>query len=62
MLKSELEKPFLFLSAGKSELLRTIGPAIGACMWLCFTEYDEATYFGPPLLENVLKIKSALQL
>lgn len=63
LLKEELRVPFLFLSGGAySGLHRTIGPALGACMWLCFREYDEFTYPGPPLLANVLKIKQGLKL
>lgn len=63
LLKKELKIPFLFLSVGKyNKLHRNIGPALGSCMWLCFSTYDEFTYPGPPLLENVLKIKQALQL
>lgn len=63
LLKKELKVPFLFLSAGEhSYLHRTIGPALGACMWLCFCEYDEFTYPGPPLLKNVLKIKQGLKI
>lgn len=63
LLKDELKVPFLFLSGGKyNQLHRTIGPALGVCMWLCFREYDETTYPGPPLLSNVLKIKQGLKL
>ena len=63
LLKQELKVPFLFLSDGKySYLHRTVGPALGVCMWLCFREYDEFTYPGPPLLSNVLKIKQGLKL
>ena len=63
LLKQELKVPFLFLSGGKfSGLHRTIGPALGVNMWLCFREYDESTYAGPPLLSNVLKIKQGLKL
>ena len=63
LLKKELKVPFLFLSGGKYNYLhRTIGPALGVCMWLCFREYDETTYSGPPLLANVLKIKHAMKL
>ena len=62
LLKQELKIPFLFLSGGKySYLHRTIGPALGVNMWLCFREYDETTYAGPPLLSNVLKIKEGLK-
>lgn len=63
LLKKELKIPFLFLSTGKhSYLHRTVGPALGACMWLCFCEYDEFTYPGPPLLKNVLQIKRGLNI
>lgn len=62
LLKKELNVPFLFLSSGVSNLHRTIGPALGVCMWLCFSKYDETTYPGPPLLSNVLKIKQGLKL
>ncbi len=63
LLKEELKVPFLFLSGGThSYLHRTIGPALGVSMWLCFREYDETTYAGPPLLSNVLKIKQGLKL
>lgn len=63
LLKQELKVPFLFLSGGNyNKLHRTIGPALGVCMWLCFREYDEFTYPGPPLLSDVLKIKQGLKL
>jgi 3-dehydroquinate dehydratase len=63
LLAKELKVPFLFLSGGKCcHLHRTIGPALGVCMWLCFREYDETTYAGPPLLKNVLKIKQGIGL
>ena len=63
LLKQELKVPNLFLSGGKfNKLHRTIGPALGVCMWLCFREYDEFTYPGPPLLSNVLKIKQGLKM
>lgn len=63
LLKKELKTPFLFLSGGKfSKLHRTVGPALGVFSWLCFSEYDEFTYDGPPLLKDVLNIKNALGL
>ena len=63
LLKKELKIPFLFLSNGKFNYLhRTVGPALGVCMWLCFREYDETTYVGPPLLADVLKVKQGLKL
>lgn len=63
LLKTKLKVPFLFLSAGAcTNLHRTLGPALGVNMWLCFREYDETAYPGPPLLSNVLKIKQGLKL
>ena len=64
LLKKELKVPFLFLSSGTtySRLHRTIGPALGVCMWLCFSKYDKYCYSGPPLLEDVIKIKQGLKL
>ena len=63
LLKKELKVPFLFLSGGEyCKLHRTIGPALGVCMWLCFREYDQTTYPGPPLLENIIKLKQGLLL
>lgn len=63
LLKETLKVPFLFLSSGRyNKLHRNIGPALGNCMWLCFTAYDQFTYPGPPLLHDVLKIRQALQL
>jgi len=35
---------------------------LGVNMWLCFKDYDESTYAGPPLLNNVLKIEQGLKL
>ena len=63
LLKQELKVPFLFLSSGSYTYLhRMIGPALGVSMWLCFREYDEYSYPGPPLLADVLKIKQGLKL
>ena len=63
ILKQELNIPFLFLSSGEHSMLhRTVGTALGVNMWLCFSEYDETTYQGPPLLSEVLKIKEVLKL
>lgn len=63
LLKQELKVPFLFLSSGThTNLHRTIGPALGVFTWLCFREKDEYTYDGPPLLEQVVKIKDGLKL
>lgn len=63
LLKKELKVPFLFLSGGEFNYLhRTVGPAFGVCMWLCFSQYDETTYNGPPLIDDVIRIKKGLKL
>ena len=63
LLKKELKVPFLFLSGGKFNYLhRTVGPALGVCTWLCFSQYDETTYDGPPLIDDVIRIKKGLKL
>ncbi len=63
MLKKELKVPFLFLSGGEYNYVhRTVGPKLGVSMWLCFSEYDDTTYVGPPLLKDVLKLKEGLKI
>lgn len=63
LLKQELKVPFLFLSSGEySYLHRTVGPALGVNMWLCLDKHDEYAYPGPPLLDDVVKIKQGLKL
>ena len=63
ILKQELKVPFLFLAKGKYTYLhRMVGPALGVNMWLCFREYDQTTYEGPPLLADVIKIKQGFKL
>ena len=53
LLKKELDIPFLFLSAGKSHLLRSIGPMIGSCMYLCVAVHDECTTQSQPELKKM---------
>ena len=63
MLKKELKVPFLFLSGGSNNYVhRTVGPKLGVSMWLCFSEYDDTTYPGPPLLKDVIKLKEGLKI
>ncbi len=59
LLKKELEKPFLFLAGGTHcQLLRNLGPFLGAHMWLTVQEYTEVTAMVQPLLKNVVAIKN----
>ena len=57
MLKKELKKPFLYLSGGKCEVLRRVGPMLGCCMWLCVYEHDEMSTKSQPLLRKVKAIR-----
>ncbi|MBQ7335436.1 MAG: type I 3-dehydroquinate dehydratase [Clostridia bacterium] len=42
LLNKELDIPFLFLSSGShNKLHRTVGPMLGACMWLTVQKHDE---------------------
>ena len=61
LLRRELEIPFLFLSVGSHvHLHRTVGPALGSCMWLTVAEYDELATTAQPLLSAVRPIADAL--
>lgn len=56
MLKEKLDIPFLFLSTGKSDILRRIGGELGCCMYLCVYEHDELSIKSQPLLKNMKAI------
>lgn len=57
MLKKELTVPFLYLSGGKCEVLRRVGPMLGCCMWLCVYEHDALSTKAQPLLKRVRAIR-----
>jgi len=57
LLKKELKVPFLYLSGGKCEVLRRVGPMLGCCMWLCVYEHDELSTKAQPLLRNIRAIR-----
>ena len=57
LLKKELKVPFLYLSGGKCEVLRRVGPMLGCCMWLCVYEHDELSTKAQPLLHNIRAIR-----
>ena len=57
LLKEKLSVPFLFLSGGKSRLLRRIGPKLGCCTYLCVCEHDAHTTPAQPLLTHVKALR-----
>ncbi|MBQ9784804.1 MAG: type I 3-dehydroquinate dehydratase [Clostridia bacterium] len=61
LLRRELDIPFLFLSVGSHvHLHRTVGPALGSCMWLTVCEYDELATRAQPLLSAVRAMADGL--
>lgn len=63
ILRRELDIPFLFLSVGTNvNLHRTVGPALGSCMWLTVCEYDDVATKAQPLLSAVRNLAPALKL
>lgn len=49
LLKKELDIPFLFLCGGSHcQLVRTIGPMLGCCMWLTVHEQTNTSTFAQP--------------
>lgn len=57
MLKEKLDIPFLFLSAGNSNILRRIGGELGCCMYLCVYEHDDLSIQSQPLIKNLKAIR-----
>ncbi|MBO5222634.1 MAG: type I 3-dehydroquinate dehydratase [Clostridia bacterium] len=62
LLKETLSVPFLFLSGGKSRILRRIGPKLGCCMYLCVCEHDAHTTHAQPLLASVKALRDEMGL
>lgn len=62
LLKEKLSVPFLFLSGGKSKILRRIGPKLGCCMYLCVYEHDAHTTPAQPLLPIVKAMRDDMEL
>ena len=56
LLRKELKKPFLFLSAGRSKLHRTIGPMLGCCMWLTVPQHDALSTKSQPVCRAIRAI------
>lgn len=62
-MRCELDRPFLFLNVGEcGMLLRQIGPALGACLYLCQERYIEGRGSGQPLLTSAKKIREGMGL
>ena len=60
MLKERLKVPFLYLSGGKSTLLRRVGVHLGCCMSLCVYEHDAHTTPAQPLLSEAKAVRDDL--
>ena len=62
LLKENLKVPFLFLAGGsKNALIRSIGPNLGCCMYLCVYEHDEYSTKAQPLLAKVKAIRDNME-
>lgn len=48
LLRKELNIPFLFLCGGHCQLLRTVGPMLGCCMWLTVHEQTNTATKSQP--------------
>lgn len=56
-LRHELEIPFLFLCGGTyTKLVRTIGPFLGACMWLTVQHHDGLSTNAQPVCRAIRTI------
>lgn len=60
MLKEHLKVPFLYLSGGKSSILRRVGIHLGCCMSLCVYEHDAHTTPAQPLLAHAKAVRDEL--
>jgi len=60
LLKRELDAPFVFLSSGKSSLLRKLGIHLGCCMCLCVYEHDALSTAAQPLLSTMKTIRDGI--
>ncbi len=58
LLREKLSIPFLFLSGGKSRLIRRIGGELGCCMYLCVAKHDALATPIQPLIKDVKLIRS----
>ena len=56
-LRRELEIPFLFLCGGKyTKMVRTIGPFLGACMWLTVYQHNAFSTDAQPVCRAIRAI------
>ena len=60
-LKKELDCPYLFLVGGThTRLIRQVGPALGACMYLAVSRYRPVTAKAQPRIRAVKAIRDAM--
>lgn len=58
MLRKKLDIPFLFLCGGShTQLVRTVGPALGCVMWLSVQRHDELSTKVQPLTRAITQIR-----
>ena len=57
LLCEHLAVPFLFLSGGRCQLHRRIGPMLGCAMYLCVYEHDELSTRAQPVLEHIKAVR-----
>ncbi len=57
LLCEHLAVPFLFLSGGRCQLHRRIGPMLGCSMYLCVYEHDELSTRAQPVLEHIKAVR-----
>ncbi len=59
-LRAELEIPFLFLCGGRyTQLVRTVGPYLGTCMWLTVYRQNELSTPAQPSLKGIRALKNS---
>lgn len=57
LLRERLAVPFLFLSSGRCQLHRRIGPMLGCSMYLCVYEHDELSTRAQPVLAHIKAVR-----
>lgn len=61
-INNEIKKPLLFLDSGAcSNILRKVGPQLGACMYLCVQSHNELDTPTQPKLKNLKLIRDNMK-